>query len=184
MWHSLLLALSLLAIPPFVAKGSQEPSESGSDAGSQSEVILTELHNAVYPKRAQNAAIQGEVDLKLQFEGDGTIESVDFVPTANPLLVKAAIEGVRASHFERKNCLGTTSYSLTFEFQIVASDPEQFCKARRSSQRLAGLNCCNQAFALIFPWSEGHLSVIEIYRQLLGLVGLRWLSVRFKDELS
>jgi Gram-negative bacterial TonB protein C-terminal len=89
---------------------------------------LTELHDPVYPKGVQNAAIQGEVELKLQFKDDGTIESVDVVRGPR-MLLEAAIESARASHFLCKNCEGTISpYSLTYEFRIVATNPEQYCK--------------------------------------------------------
>jgi len=93
------------------------------------EIILTELHGATYPRGARNAAVQGKVQPDLHFKTDATIESLDVVHADHAMLVEAAIESARASHFECTNCASRVpAYSLTYEFRILASNPEQFCK--------------------------------------------------------
>jgi hypothetical protein len=94
------------------------------------EIVLTDLHGAAYPRGARNAAIRGKVQLELHFNAGGTIESLDIVHADHAMLVGDAIESARASHFECANCAGTVpAYSLTYEFRILSSDPEQFCRA-------------------------------------------------------
>ena len=125
----LVVVLSLSALLHTAPEGNQEPSASRPDLRQpQVEIVVAELHGAAYPRGARNAAIQGKVELELHFKTDGTIESLDVVHADHPMLVEAAINSARASHFECRNCAGTVpAYSLTYEFRMVASDPEQFC---------------------------------------------------------
>jgi TonB family protein len=90
-------------------------------------LILTGLHDPVYPQMARMAAIQGDVELTLYVRPDGTVESVRMF-SGHPMLKDAAIESAKASHFECQGCNdGLWPYSLRYEFRIVASDPEQYC---------------------------------------------------------
>jgi len=90
--------------------------------------FLSKLYDPVYPPLARQARISGDVVLSLRIRQDGSIESVDLV-SGHPMLTVAAIKSARASHFECTNCAGTVpAYSLTYEFRILASDPEQHCK--------------------------------------------------------
>jgi hypothetical protein len=124
----LVLALSVLLCSPLVGN-RQEPVASRPDSRqAEGEIVLTELRGAAYPRLARNAAIQGKVELKLRFKGDGTLESVDVVRADPTLFVEAVIGSARASRFECAHCVAVPDYSLTYEFQIVASDPEQYCK--------------------------------------------------------
>lgn len=127
----LVALLSLSALRYAAPEGNrQEPPPSRPDLRQpEGEIVLTELHGAAYPKGARNAAIQGKVELELHFTADGTIKSLDVVHADHALLVEAAIKSARLSYFECTNCAGTgPAYSLTYEFRILASDPEQFCK--------------------------------------------------------
>jgi hypothetical protein len=76
---------------------------------------------------ARAAAISGDVELTLRIKRDGTIDSVDVV-SGHPMLRQAAIESAQRSHFECGGCAEVlTAYSLTYEFQIVATDPPKDC---------------------------------------------------------
>jgi hypothetical protein len=90
--------------------------------------FLSKLYDPIYPPLARQAGIFGDVILSLRIGQGGSIESVDPV-SGHPLLIVAAIESARASHFECTDCANTVqAYSLTYEFRILASDPEQYCK--------------------------------------------------------
>src|ERR1700690_2232351 len=131
MWRVLLLVLpfSALLCAALVGKHQEAPASGPDSLTLKGEIVLTKLDGVAYPRDARNAAIQGKVQLRLQFKSDGTIESVNVVHADHVMLVEAAIGSARASHFECRNCVGTVpAYSLTYEFQIVASDPEQYCK--------------------------------------------------------
>jgi TonB family protein len=127
MWSHILL-LSLIVTTFLVLSGNrQERSASGSDTH-PAEVILTKLNDPVYPSSASAATIHGDVELTLRIKGNGTIESVD-VASGPPMLRQAAIKSVQAPHFECRRCDRTLqSYSLTYEFRIIATTPEQYCK--------------------------------------------------------
>jgi TonB family protein len=127
----LIVVLSLSALLYAAPEGNRQESPTSRPDLRQpeGEIVLTELHGAAYPRGAQNAAIQGKVQLELHFKADGTIESLDVVHADHAMLVEAAIKSARASHFDCTNCAGTVpAYSLTYEFRVLASDPEQFCK--------------------------------------------------------
>lgn len=131
MLHLALIVVSLSALLCAAPDGNRQQSPAlRSDARQpEDEIVLTELHGATYPRGPQNAAIQGKVQLELHFKPDGTIELLNVVHADHAMLVEAAIKSVRASHFECTNCGGTVpAYSLTFEFRVLTSDPEQFCK--------------------------------------------------------
>jgi TonB family protein len=90
--------------------------------------FLSKLNDPIYPPLARQAHISGDVVLSLRIRQDGSIEAVELV-SGHPMLTIAAIESARASHFVCTNCAGTVpEYSLTYEFRVLASDPEQFCK--------------------------------------------------------
>lgn len=90
--------------------------------------FLSKLYDPIYPPMARQARISGDVVLSLRIRQDGSIESVELV-SGHPMLSVAAIQSARASHFECTNCVRTMpAYSLTYEFRILATDPEQHCK--------------------------------------------------------
>jgi TonB family protein len=91
--------------------------------------FLSKLYDPIYPPLARQAGISGDVVLSLRIRQDGSIESVDLV-SGHPMLIVAAIKSAQASHFECTDCARTVpEYSLTYEFRILASDPEQYCKS-------------------------------------------------------
>ena len=127
----LVVVLALSALQYAAPNGNYEepPPSRPNLPQSKAEIVLTELHGASYPRGARNAAIQGKVQLELHFKADGTIESLGVIHADHPMLVEAAIKSARASHFECTNCAATVpAYSLTYEFRMLVSDPEQFCK--------------------------------------------------------
>src|ERR1700722_11429486 len=90
--------------------------------------FLSKLYGATYPPLARQAHISGDVVLSLHIRQDGSVESVELV-SGHPMLTVAAIQSARASHFGCTNCASTVpAYSLTYEFRILASDPEEYCK--------------------------------------------------------
>lgn len=88
---------------------------------SQGEVILVNIFNPTYPRLARAARVTGEVELKLEIRGDGSMDSA-VVVSGHPLLIDAALSSARQSRFECRECKSLTiPYVLTYSFQIVAS---------------------------------------------------------------
>jgi TonB family protein len=115
----LFLSIAVLAVIEIAAQ-SVETAHGGPS--------LSKLYDPIYPPLARQARISGDVVLSLRIRQDGSIESVELV-SGHPMLTVAAIESARASHFECTNCASTVpAYSLTYEFRILASDPEEYCK--------------------------------------------------------
>jgi TonB family protein len=121
----LFVALAVLAVTESAAQTAATPHAGPS---------LSKLYDPIYPPLARQARISGDVVLSLRIGQGGSIESVDLV-SGHPMLIVAAIESARASQFECTDCANAMEpYSLTYEFQILASDPEQYCK-KRDQQR-------------------------------------------------
>jgi hypothetical protein len=127
MWSHILLLSLIVTTFPVLSGNRQAQSASGSDT-LPAEVILTKLSDPVYPSSAIRTTIHGDVELTLRIKGDGTVESVDVV-SGPPILLPAAIKSAQASRFECRRCAETLqSYSLTYEFRIIATTPEQYCE--------------------------------------------------------
>jgi|SRR5580765_340080 len=89
--------------------------------------VLVTLHSPIYPRLAAAAAIHGDVELNLVIGQNGSVESVN-VATGHPMLRQAAIDSASNSRFECEDCSKSgASYSLKYQFRIMATDPEQYC---------------------------------------------------------
>lgn len=118
----LLLSAAYLVMMPLSAVGGTPQSPS------PMRVVLTKLHEPLYPRSAQAAAIQGTVELAVEVNKGGEIVAVNVVSGA-PILLPSAIDSARNSTFECQECDDAAhSYQLTYEYRIVATDPEQYCK--------------------------------------------------------
>jgi TonB family protein len=115
--------------PAQIAETLVIPSSQGITEPLPSGLTLKELRDPIYPRIPQAAAIQGEVKLTVYVNPDGTVASVD-VESGHQMLKSAAVESATASHFECRGCGdGLWPYSLTYQFQIVPSNPEQYCNS-------------------------------------------------------
>jgi TonB family protein len=89
-------------------------------------VFLAKLSKPVYPPIAAVARIAGDVELTIVIRPDGTVESVE-TASGHQLLKQAALDSVRRSQFECRDCRSSTSYSLTYRFTIAPRDPPKNC---------------------------------------------------------
>ncbi len=88
---------------------------------------LRSLIPPVYPPLARQAAITGDVIVKVSLRADGTIESVTPV-SGDPLLVQAAVSSAEQSKFECVGCAATgTTQSFTYSFEQSLEKPDPCC---------------------------------------------------------
>lgn len=117
MWTPLAIVAGLLAS---VASVSAQAAGSG-------RVVPVELAGPVYPPIAVSARVAGEVTVYIKVRPDGSVESAD-VAAGPPLLSEAALQAVRASRFECRDC-GDTSAShimlFSFRFDRPVEPPDQ-----------------------------------------------------------
>ena len=92
------------------------------------QVVLDRLLPPVYPPLARQALIMGDVHLKVTIHADGSIESVTPID-GHPMLVQAALDSARQSHFACKGCAESdVSQSITYSFeQSRQADPDPCC---------------------------------------------------------
>ena len=86
---------------------------------SKPEVVLTKLGPITYPQIARTARIAGDVEVDLEIQKDGSIESATAV-SGPGLLYRAARDSAQQSQFECRNCADTlTTYRLLYTFRLV-----------------------------------------------------------------
>ena len=89
---------------------------------SQARVVITKLHEPVYPPIARTAHITGDVALRVQVRQDGTVQAVEFV-SGPPLLKQAAMDSAGESQFECRGCTGAlTSSQVIYSFELSNLD--------------------------------------------------------------
>jgi len=98
----------------------------GSGTSVPDKVMLTSLYPPVYPRLAAQAAIHGDVELDLLIGRDGALKSVNVI-NGHSMLREAAIDSAKKSQFECTQCSSDVSYSLTCQFRIMPTDPDQYC---------------------------------------------------------
>jgi Gram-negative bacterial TonB protein C-terminal len=132
MWRRLLsLTLSLVAF--VLIENAHAQSASASDTP-HAGVALSKLSAPVYPRVAQNAHIQGDVDLTVRVRSDGSLESVVLV-SGHAMLRQNSIDSAQRSQFECVDCVeAVTSYALRYKFQISPRDPPRDCNASAEPQ--------------------------------------------------
>jgi TonB family protein len=123
----------ILAVAGYSGAFAQSPTLPNVD------VTITRLSNPVYPILARAARVTGDVDLRLEIRADGSVASASVI-RGHPLLDDAALQSAQQSRFECRECgNGTTPYSLTYSFQLLAS-PDWPCPETRSDRVLASQN--------------------------------------------
>jgi len=87
---------------------------------------MTEPVKVTYPPLARQANITGEVELRLELRGDGSVESA-VVVSGPPLLQQAALDSAMQSRFECRACRSKAGPHLfTYSFNMVErADPCQ-----------------------------------------------------------
>ena len=131
MWRPLLLSTIYLVVTTHLVVGRTVLEQQDSRSPTTG-VVLIKLDEPVYPRSAQMAAIQGNVELVLQVTKNGAIASVGVVSgLGSPhMLLESAVASARASKFECQTCDDAPQpYSLAYEFHIVTTDPDKYCKA-------------------------------------------------------
>jgi TonB family protein len=85
---------------------------------------LSKLFPPNYPPLARQARIFGDVHLKVSIHSDGSINSVTLID-GPPVLVQAALDSARQSHFDCERCGGSglVERTFTYSFQIPAQKP-------------------------------------------------------------
>ncbi len=100
------------------------------DPAPQSEVVLTKLTGPSYPPLALQTRVTGEVELILQIEPDGRVQSATVV-RGHPLLTQAALDSALHSQFECRNCgPKVESYRILYSFGL---GPTRYCTGTSES---------------------------------------------------
>lgn len=132
----MLMAALALRAAPALALGTGEPQSFSPTGPPQTEVVLSKLHDPVYPQIARTAHISGDIKLTLQVRLDGSVQSVEYV-SGSPLLYKVAADSAQASQFECRGCTQTlTAYSMVYTFELTDGD---CCKVPSGSPSISVL---------------------------------------------
>ena len=117
MRRSLSLMLSFGALACSASIQSIHAQSSDPNA-SQTDVVLIKLAQPSYPRAARGARIQGDVEITVGLQRDGSIESA-VVARGHPILAMAALQSAEKSEYECRRCSETmTSYSLVYTFRL------------------------------------------------------------------
>jgi TonB family protein len=147
---SLALATALQSAP--YKSPVQDPRDS---TDGPTEVVLTKLSTPIYPPLARQAHITGDVDVAVSVRRDGSVESASVV-RGHALLQEVGLDSARRSQFECRKCREeTTSYRLTYTFQLTESG--ECCTTNTS-------NPDKTEAKQIFPHvaqSENHVTVVD-----------------------
>jgi hypothetical protein len=85
---------------------------------SQIGAALTKLAQLSYPPVAQQARIQGDVEIMVGVRRDGSVESA-ILASGHPILAMAALQNAKDSEYECRKCSQeVTSYSLMYCFRL------------------------------------------------------------------
>ena len=88
---------------------------------SEGDLVVVSLVNPTYPPIARTAHITGDVELKLGFRKDGTLDSL-VVVSGHPMLTQAALNSAQQSRFKCRRCENEVTFlSLIYSFQFEAS---------------------------------------------------------------
>lgn len=108
------------------------PAQSAQDPGlPTSEAVLTKLSEPIYPRLAEQARIDGDVDLMLMIRRDGSVESAR-VLNGHAMLRQAALDSARHSQFECSRCAeGGSTYALRYKFRIISRGYPKDCDVEK-----------------------------------------------------
>ncbi len=80
------------------------------------DIVLDQLSLPIYPPLARQAAISGDVKIKVLIRKDGRVESAE-VLSGNPMLKQAALESAQKSTFKCSGCgEAAEPYPMTYTF--------------------------------------------------------------------
>lgn len=114
--------LSVLAVAGFFLILSSCQAWVGS--ATEPQIKLVKLFPPTYPPLARATRIEGEVELTLNLQKDGTVENVTEVK-GHPLLVQASIDSAQKSQFVCGNCSEyLTAYKLIYTYRLWESSCE------------------------------------------------------------
>jgi hypothetical protein len=124
--YLLSLALPLL---PLVLMGNVQAQSASAPDTLHAGVALSKLSPPVYPRSAQIARIEGDVDLTVRILIDGSVDSV--MPLSGHVMLRqAAIDSAQHSRFQCIDCIEpVTTYALRYSFKISPRDPTKACDA-------------------------------------------------------
>lgn len=110
MTRVLTCAVAVLSLSAFAqcASDSEESSP---------EVVITNLSPPIYPALALLARITGTVKLNATVAPTGSVKSIDTI-SGHPLLTKAAVESVRLTQFQCRECTLPVAYLITYNFEL------------------------------------------------------------------
>ena len=81
------------------------------------QVSISKLAPPIYPNLARLARVSGSVKLQLSIRPDGAVESVSVI-SGHPMLNPVALESARQTQYECGNCSDSTSYVMTYNFEL------------------------------------------------------------------
>jgi TonB family protein len=88
------------------------------------QVVLSKLFPPIYPPLARWARTSGDVHLKVSIHPDGSINTVTVID-GPPMLLQAALDSARQSHFDCERCGGSdlVERTFTYSFEIPEQKP-------------------------------------------------------------
>lgn len=88
---------------------------------SKGDVVMVSLFRPIYPPLARQAAIMGDVVVKVEIHRDGNLQSA-VVVSGHPMLNDAALKSAQQSRYECRGCKDAlTTESFIYSFDLVAS---------------------------------------------------------------
>jgi TonB family protein len=129
----ILLAVGLLLPPSVLAQ----------------QITLVKLHPPTYPPLANNARIQGDVELALRIRPDGSVDSATVLKSTHPWLAEAASESARRSQFDCRGCTeAAADYTFLYSFRSgkylpdacsqASADAAEFARTRDTGVSISG----------------------------------------------
>jgi TonB family protein len=86
-------------------------------------IVPIEWAQPIYPGIAQNANVQGDVEVAVDVRPDGSVAAVEVV-RGIPLLDQAVVDAVRRARFQCRGCGDAPNrYSLYVTFKLSDQDP-------------------------------------------------------------
>lgn len=120
------------ALVPSALAQENTPSEK-----SVPEITVSKLSPPLYPPLGRQAAITGDVKVQLFIRADGTVESATSL-SGDPMLVPAALDSAKRSEFQCRGCSSeTTSFVMTYTFQILGKVDRCCCTQGASRDPVA-----------------------------------------------
>jgi TonB family protein len=157
-----IIQLSVVAAYLFAAVSNTKAQETPAPA-KEPEVVLTKVIWPSYPPLARQARIMGDVKIQVGVRKDGSTVSAEVI-SGHPMLKQAALDSVRKSTFECRECSADLNlYTVTYTFGVRA-DGDCNVKHLRASKCLYLWKCgdwreADQRPPAVAQW-QGHITVL------------------------